>query len=273
LAIKKKMPLQPVKKSRLYESAVDQIRSLILANNYEPGDRLPSERELAEQLSIGRPSVREALRILGTMGLIEIRVGNGTYVRDVSLLPYMESLITLISSRMKDCEENILKLWEVRKILEAGNVLLACSRMTSRQLEKIEACVQEMERNIKNRDVFMSSGVQFHREIAAATGNEILILIWNNLWDMILRSDLYRRRYHPHFRMLHSPQQALEGHKKICRALAQGNRGESLRAMEEHLEKEERAFQDVLKIEAKRKERAALDGDRRGREMSDLAIL
>jgi len=259
------MPLRPVKKSRLYESAVDQIRSLILANNYEPGDRLPSERELAEQLSIGRPSVREALRILGVMGLIEIRVGNGTYVRDVSLLPYIESLITLISLRLKDREENILKLWEVRKILEAGNVLLACSRMTSRQLEKIEACVQGMEKNIKNRDVFMSSGVQFHREIAEATGNEILTLIWNNLWDMIVRSDLYRRRYSPHFRTAHSPLQAVEGHKKICQALARGNRGESLRAMEEHLEKEEGAFREALKVRGKGKERAALSGDLRKR--------
>ena len=85
------MKLKPIKRSRLYESAVDQIRSLILADNYNPGDRLPSERELAEQLSVGRPSVREALRILGAMGLIEIRVGNGTYVRDVTLLPYIES--------------------------------------------------------------------------------------------------------------------------------------------------------------------------------------
>ena len=273
MAIKKGMPLQPVKKSRLYESAVDQIRSLILANKYEPGDRLPSERELAEKLSIGRPSVREALRILGAMGLIEIRVGNGTYVRDVSLLPYIESLITLISSRLKDREEDILKLWQVRKILEAGNVALAGSRMTPRRLEKMEACVREMERNIKKREIFFSTGVQFHREIAEATGNEILILIWNNLWDMILRSDLYRRRYSPNFRMLHSPQQALEGHKKICRALARGNRGESLRAMEEHLEKEEGAFREVLKIRGKRKERTALEGDPGKREIFDGVIL
>lgn len=245
------MPLQPIKKSRLYESAVDQIRSLILAYNYKPGDRLPSERELAEQLSIGRPSVREALRILGAMGLIEIRVGNGTYVRDVSLLPYIESLITLISSRLKSREENILKLWEVRKILEAGNVKLACSRMTPQRLRKMEESVREMEKNIESREVFISTGVQFHREIAEATGNEILVLIWNNLWDMILRSDLYRRRYSPAFRMIHSPHQALEGHKKIFQALLKGNRRQSLKAMEEHLEKEENAFREVLKVKGK----------------------
>jgi GntR family transcriptional repressor for pyruvate dehydrogenase complex len=256
--MKKEARLKPIKKSRLYESAVDQIRSLILANNYKPGDRLPSERELAEQLSIGRPSVREALRILGAMGLIEIRAGDGTYVRDVSLLPYIESLITLISSRLKIQEENILRLWEVRRILEAGNVGLACSRMTSQRLEKMEECVREMEKNIGNRQAFISAGVQFHREIADATGNEILIMIWNNLWDMILRSDLYRRRYSPNFRMLHPPQQSLQDHKKICRALSQGNYRGSLKAMEEHLEKEENAFREVLRIKGKNNRKGQL---------------
>jgi len=240
------MKLKPIQRSRLYESAVDQIRSLILADNYKPGDRLPSERELAEQLSIGRPSVREALRILGAMGLIEIRVGNGTYVRDVTLLPYIESLVAHISSRLKVREENILKLWDVRKILEAGNVRLACFRMTPGRLDKMAQCVQEMEKHIKNREAFVSTGVQFHREIAEATDNEILIMLWNNVWDMILRSDLYRRRSSAHFRMRHSPPQSLEDHRRIFRALSRGDQAESLRAMEEHLEKEEEAFREVL---------------------------
>jgi len=250
------MKLKPIQRSRLYESAVDQIRSLILADNYKPGDRLPSERELAEQLSVGRPSVREALRILGAMGLIEIRVGNGTYVRDVTLLPYIESLVAHISSRLKVREENILKLWDVRKILETGNVGLACSRMTPQRLDKMAQCVQEMEKNIKNREIFISTGVQFHREIAEATDNEILIMLWNNVWDLILRSDLYRRRSSPRFRMRHSPPQSLEDHRRIYRALSRGDQAESLRAMGEHLEKEEEAFREVLTGGGKRRKSA-----------------
>ena len=241
------MKLTPIKRSRLYESAVDQIRSLILADDYRPGDRLPSERELAEQLSVGRPSVREALRTLGAMGLIEIRAGNGTYVRDVTLHPYIDSLITHISSRLKTREDNILKLWEVRKVLEAGNVGLACSRMTPSRLGRMAECVGEMEKNIRNRGTFISTGVQFHREIAEATDNEVLILLWNNVWDLILRSDAYRRRSSARFRMRHSPPQSLEDHRRIYRALSRGNHAESVRAMEEHLEREEAAFREVLK--------------------------
>lgn len=249
--MKKELRLKPIKKLRLYEGAVDQIKSLILANNYKPGDRLPSERELAEQLSIGRPSVREALRILGVMGLVEIRVGDGTYVKDVSLLPYVESLVTLISSRLKIREENILKLWEVRRILETGNVGLSCSRMTRQHLEKMGQCIQEMEENIGNREAFISSGIRFHRQIAEATGNEILVLIWNNLWDMILHSDLYRRRHNLNYRVIYSPRQSFEGHKKIYRALIQGNHRGSLEAMEEHLNQEEEALLTVLKTRKK----------------------
>ena len=268
------MKLKPIQRSRLYESAVDQIRSLILADNYKPGDRLPSERELAEQLSVGRPSVREALRILGAMGLIEIRVGNGTYVRDVTLLPYIESLIAHISSRLKAREENILKLWDVRKVLEAGTVGLACSRMTPQRLDKMAKCVQEMEKNINNREIFISTGVQFHREIAEATDNEILIMLWNNVWDLILRSDLYRRRSSPRFRLRHSPPQSLQDHRRIYRALSRGNHAESLRAMEEHLEKEEEAFREVLsgrgKKESPRKDpKSGEENPRRRRERND----
>ena len=80
--------LKPIKRVRLYENAVEQIKSLILEKKYKPGDRLPAERSLAEQLSISRHSLREALRILDVMGLLDIRVGDGIYVKEVDFLPY-----------------------------------------------------------------------------------------------------------------------------------------------------------------------------------------
>jgi DNA-binding FadR family transcriptional regulator len=125
--------------------------------------------------------------------------------------------------------------------------------MTPQHLAKMEGCVREMEKNLENRQAFISTGVQFHREIAEATDNEILIMLWNNVWDLILRTDLYRRRSSPKFRMLHSPQQSLEDHKRICRALGRRNHEECLKAMEEHLEKEEHALREVLRVKGKKK--------------------
>jgi DNA-binding FadR family transcriptional regulator len=84
--------LKPIQRVRLYENAVEQIQTLILREKCKPGDRLPSERSLAEQFHISRHSLREALRILDVMGLIEIKVGDGIYVKEVDFLPYIESL-------------------------------------------------------------------------------------------------------------------------------------------------------------------------------------
>lgn len=243
--MKKEAQLKPIQKIRLYEIAVDQIKALILENQYQPGDRLPSERELAEKLCIGRPSVREALRILGLMGLIEIRMGDGTYVKDLSFFPYIDSIVSSIGSRLKMEAENFLKLWEVRKILEVGSAGLACLRARPANLEILHQCIQQMEENIGNREAFIQAGIRFHQEIAKATENEILFLIWESLWDMI------RRGQDETYRAVRSPQLSLQGHKKIYLALQQGNSGESRKAMEEHLKFEENVLLASLKGQKK----------------------
>ena len=109
------MLLKPIKRVRLYENAVEQIQSLILRKQYKPGDRLPPERSLAEQLNISRPSLREALRILAVMGLIDIKVGDGIYVKEVSFLPYIESVNLSISSRLQMERDSFIKLWRGAK--------------------------------------------------------------------------------------------------------------------------------------------------------------
>jgi len=236
------VPLTPIKRARLYESAVEQIKSLILENHYKPGDRLPSERELAERLQISRPAMREALKILNIMGFVEIRVGNGTYVREVSFAPYVESVVDSISSRLNVQEEKFLKLIEVRKILEMEMARLACLRISPRNLERIEQCVRQMEANLKNRDDFITWGIRFHREIAEATGNEILVLIWDSLWDLIRRS-----QYRDNRLIVRSPKMSLEGHKKIYQALLGRKPLEAWAAMEEHLNKERAELLKALK--------------------------
>ncbi len=122
--------LKPIRRVRLYENAVEQIQTLILKKKYKPGDRLPSERSLAEQFHISRHSLREALRILDVTGLIEIRVGDGIYVKEVDFLPYIESLNLSIRSRLPIERDTFVKLWGARKILEVGMVELAVERVT-----------------------------------------------------------------------------------------------------------------------------------------------
>lgn len=234
------MLLKPIKKVRLYENAVDQIQSLIMRNRYKPGDRLPPERTLAEQLKISRPSLREALRILSVMGLIEIKVGDGIYVKDVSFIPYVKSLNLSISSRLYMERDNFIKLWQVRKILEVAMVGHLEKRVSEPLLNSLWHCIEEMRKNIDNQDVFISSGIRFHRIIAEAGQNEILILLWDTLVDLI------RKSHDKIYRIARSPKRSLLAHKRIYFALKRKNVPKAVEAMEKHMAEEEQALLAAL---------------------------
>jgi GntR family transcriptional repressor for pyruvate dehydrogenase complex len=234
------MLLKPIKRVRLYENAVEQIQSLILKNQYKPGDRLPAERSLAEQLKISRPSLREALRILSVLGLIDIKVGDGIYVKEVSFLPYIESVNLSISSRLQMERDSFIKLWQVRKIFEVGMVELSARQITDPFLRSLWHCIEEMEKNINDQDAFISSGIRFHRLIAEAKQNEILILIWDTLANLI------RRSHDKIYRIARSPKRSLQAHKKIYRALRARDPRRAMEAMKQHMLEEEKALLAAL---------------------------
>ncbi len=232
--------LKPIKRVRLYENAVDQIQTLILRKKYKPGDRLPSERSLAEQFHISRHSLREALRILDVLGLIEIKVGDGIYVKGVNFLPYIESVNLSISSRLQMERDSFIKLWEVRKILEVGMIDLSPRQVTEPFLKSLWRCIEEMEKNIDHQDVFISCGIRFHRLIAEAGQNEILILIWDTLANLI------RRSHDKIYRTARSPRRSLLAHKRIYSTLKQRNIQKAVEAMKQHMLEEEKALLAAL---------------------------
>jgi DNA-binding FadR family transcriptional regulator len=234
------MLLKPIRRVRLYENAVEQIQTLILMEKYTPGDRLPSERSLAEQFHISRHSLREALRILDVMGLIEIRVGDGIYVKEVDFLPYIESLNLSISSRLQREKDSFIKLWKARRILEMGLVDLAAKQVNESFLKSLWWCIGEMKKNISHQDAFVSAGIRFHRLIAEIAQNEILILIWDMLANLIRKSQskIYRVPW--------SPKKALHAHKKIYLALKAKDSVTAVEAMKQHMLDEERALMAAL---------------------------
>ena len=234
------MLLKPIRRVRLYENAVDQIQTLILKKKYNPGDRLPSERGLAEQFHISRHSLREGLRILDVMGLIEIRVGDGIYVKEVDFLPYIESLNLSIRSRLQIERDTFVKLWGARKILEVGMVELAVQQVTEPFLKSLWWCIGEMKKNIDHQEAFISAGIRFHRLIAEMAQNEILILIW----DML--ANLMRKSQNKIYRISWSPQSGLHAHKKIYLALKARDPRRAVEAMKHHMLEEEKALVAAL---------------------------
>ena len=232
--------LKPIRRVRLYENAVEQIQTLILGQEYKPGDRLPSERSLAEYFHISRHSLREALRILDVMGLIEIKVGDGIYVKEVDFLPYIESLNLSISSRLSLERNSFVKLWRARRILETGIVDLAAKEVNESFLKSLWWCIGEMEKNIDHQEAFISAGIRFHRLIVEMAQNEIMILIWDMLANLIRKSQskIYGISW--------SPKKALSAHKRIYLALKARDPQKAVEAMKQHMLDEEKALVAAL---------------------------
>ena len=228
--------LKPIRRVRLYENAADQIQTLILRKKYAPGDRLPSERSLAQQFHISRHSLREALRILDVMGLIEIKVGDGIYVKEVNFLPYIESLNFSIRTRLQVERDTLVKLWETRRMLEVGMVDIAARKINDSFLKSLWWCIEEMKKNIDHQDAFISSGIRFHRLIAEIGQNEVLILVWDMLANLI------RTSQNKIYRIPWSPKKALAAHKKIYRALEARDSKKAVEAMKQHMLEEEKAL-------------------------------
>ena len=177
------MKLEPVKPTKVSDSIADQLKGLILNGVLKPGDKLPAERELVEQLGVSRPSVREALLKLDARGLIESRQGGGTYVREV-LAP---TLIDPLSDLIKDNPDAISDVLECRHGLEELAASYAALRATDADRHKIQEKFLALEEANKTKDkaVAAQADTEFHMAIAEASQNVALIHITRSLFDLL----------------------------------------------------------------------------------------
>ena len=164
--------LSPIAKTRAYEQAAEQIAGRIREGAWRPGDRLPSERDLAAQLGISRGSTREALRILEAMGLLEIRPGEGTIVRDPHARPPSAAAPDLLAGLTVEVGD----LWEVRKLIEPGAAYLAAERCNAEELAAIEDVLRRTEQLLSGQDTAeaFQKNPDFHMAVASASGNAML---------------------------------------------------------------------------------------------------
>src|SRR3977135_3436355 len=159
------MNISPVRRMRVPEEIVDQIRGLIGSGDLRPGDQLPSERELAEQFQVGRASIREALTAMQVMGLLErSRTGGGLAARGNHVWFTIAPLSTFLTTR-----SHIIEQIEVRRMIEPEMGRLAGERATPDDLARMEACLREMKADIDAGGVGSEFDAAFHSAIAATT--------------------------------------------------------------------------------------------------------
>ncbi len=171
--------LKVVRPKRMYEQIAEQIETLIRKGDFAPGARLPGERELAETIGVSRPSLREALIALETLGLIEVRVGDGTYVRAA---PPISAAPTWIQG--KDLGPGPLEQFRARRAVEPACAELAATAATDQEIAALE---QSLERIISTIDAGRSPGAEharFHILLAEASHNSILLSVASELWRL-----------------------------------------------------------------------------------------
>lgn len=162
--------LAPMEQGSVVSEVAERLLAYFTSGDIAPGTRLPAERQLAASLGVGRSAIREALAALEILGIVIVRPGSGTYLRDgvSELLPRTLSWGLMLG------EPRTRELVELRSGLEVQAVELAANRVTDAALERMKAQLDVMEANLDNLAAFVEADASFHREIAAASGNMVL---------------------------------------------------------------------------------------------------
>ncbi len=234
--------LTPVTRTTLTADICRKMVGHLIRGDWAAGERIPAERELCQQLGVGRASLREALKALEIMGMIETRLGDGTYVCDRSEFLSRPLLWAIASSSTTDPQELI----EARKLIEVELTGLAAGRATGEDLKHIGAFLDEMEGATKDATKFLVADVNFHLAVGQAAHNTILmnaLHLIRNLLQQWISSSLKVQGVAP---------RALEQHRKIFVAIAKRNSASAREAMQVHLQDMARYLLKVQQDSAKR---------------------
>lgn len=228
------MPLKTVEPQRLYRQIAEQLRALIKAGEFAVGTRLPAERELAKQLGVSRPSVREALIALEVENVIEVRTGSGIYV----LKPQ-----TRKASRGKTidaAEWGPLELMRARELVESEVAALAARNAKKADIVRITDALQQMRAEAERGEEPRAGDEAFHNAIAQACGNEVLRDTIRGFWEA-RRGTLFER-LGDYFEDQPSWNAALVEHAAVLEAIRSHDAGAARSAMQRHLKQAHKRY-------------------------------
>jgi len=218
------MALRVVRRQGVHEGIVSQIRQLLTGGHFKPGDQLPSERELSEKLRVSRPSVREAIRALESLGLVEIRIGAGTYVASPA-----HTLLSSLASVTLQQRDVLLDIFEARKTIEPEIAAFAARRAGAEEIERMEEILSEQARQIAAGDTGVEADTAFHALLAQAAKNKVFLKLNEAIVD-----SLYETRERS-LTIGGRPARSLQGHREILGAIRARNASRARTAMLAHL--------------------------------------
>ncbi len=175
------MTLKPIKPKRVSDQVFEQLRELIYKGEFKPGAQIPPERDLASSMEVSRTSVRNAINKLVTMGLLEHRQGQGTFVRSPETREG-----NVLAAMMAADDATLDDLLEVRLGLETNAAMLAACRATDFDIQAIKRSVEDMEEDLNTTDsITPESDVSFHMALSFASKNPVLIHLMRSFYDFL----------------------------------------------------------------------------------------
>jgi GntR family transcriptional repressor for pyruvate dehydrogenase complex len=215
--------LHPVTRPRLYEQVMAQLREHVVAAGLKAGDRLPSERELADRLRVSRASIKQAIVVLEVQGLVEIHHGGGTFLRTDSLTP--EPVAALVERRRR-----LPDVLDAREAIETKLAELAAIRRTDTDLAVIDAALATMSAEIEAGGLGEDGDRLFHAAVTTAAHSSLLAEFMREIADPIAESR------HESLQQPHRPPKSLAQHTKVADAIRARDRLAARAAMRKHLE-------------------------------------
>jgi len=222
-------------KKRLSGDVVNQITDLILSARLQPGDRLPPEHRLAEELGVSRSVLREGIKALEERGLVEVKQGSGTFVRSPSSEMLSDSFSLFLRTRIA----RFSQLMEVREILDVEIAGLLAQRATEEDLQSLTRSIARMWELLGSPEQFVEEDVAFHIAFYAAMKNEVLLTIMQPIMELLSEAMSMT------FEAPGSAESSLHRHEKLLEHIRAGDREGARRAMREIISRGEERLKEA----------------------------
>jgi GntR family transcriptional repressor for pyruvate dehydrogenase complex len=225
--VKRRAPrITPIRKTRIADDIADRIRVLIVDGSFPPGQPLPGERVLAERFRVSRGSIRDAFRMLEMIGLLEMRHGQGTFPRELTV----DRLVTPLTSMLTNRRDLEGELMDVRRMFEPAVARVAASRITDEDVAGLRRILDAQRRKVKAGQSALVEDTAFHAALARATRNTVVVRIMETLNDLLTESRKLA------LKQPSRPERSLKGHEAVVAAIARRDADGAARAMHDHID-------------------------------------
>jgi GntR family transcriptional regulator, transcriptional repressor for pyruvate dehydrogenase complex len=225
LPLTAKSDFEAIRRNKVYEEVARQIERLIL-KKLQPGDKLPSERELAEMLRVSRSSIRDAIRSLELIGMVEPRQGAGTVVREISA----SSVVTPLATALTHQRQSVSELLDFRKMLEPPLAARAATHATDEEIGEMEEILARQDAKLRDGQVAIEEDSEFHYSVAMASENTVVLKVLDVLMDLL------RETRERSLQVEGRPQKSLAGHRRIFVAIKRRDAAAAEAAMRRHIQ-------------------------------------